>query len=88
MLDERKAAQIVQSVFTYDYVGETMSALRRDLKSESLQEKLLEELIMHARSQAKDDSPEAAQAIRKAAEASLEVFVNGSKAAKSTGCGS
>jgi len=87
MIDSKTAEDLVTSVFSFDYVGDSMMQLRRNLSSEELRQCLVEELVEHAASKAVDSSAESREIIYKAAVSSVLRFVEGSKAAKGTGCG-
>lgn len=86
-MTEQNIEELVQSVFTFDNVGDSMAAVRRDLASESLQRSLVKEVVQHAMSKGGDNSPEFVKGLMEAAEARVARFVSGSKAAKGTGCG-
>jgi len=81
-----KAQQLVESVFTFDNVGDAMMAVRRDPSSQTARERLAKELADHASRLAGDDSSESLSTITKAVETRVQQFVQASKAA-STGCG-
>ncbi|MCX6012974.1 MAG: hypothetical protein NTV30_06125 [Chloroflexi bacterium] len=81
-----KAKQLVQSVFTFDKVGDLMGAIRKNPSSQEIQTKLVKSLVDHATSIASDKSPESIAVITKAAEERSKQYVDGVKASKS-GCG-
>ena len=86
VIEASKAQQLVESVFTFDNVGDAMVAVRREPSSETAQESWVKGLIDHASRLAGDDSSENLSLITKAAEARVQQFVTASQAA-STGCG-
>ena len=85
-IDEVKVKEIIESVFTFDYVGNAMIGVRRDPKSEVAQQELLKQLIESAKSEAGDTSPETIEIIVKAAQERVKQYAKGSSAAQS-GCG-
>ena len=87
MIDDKTAEELVESVFTFDYVGDSMMDVRRNLAAVDLQERLVRETVEAAIGQAGDNSPESITALTKAAEARVLRYVAGSKAATGTGCG-
>jgi hypothetical protein len=87
VIDDKTAEELVESVFTFDYVGDSMMDVRRNLAAVDLQQKLARETVEAAITQADDNSPESIAALTKAAEARVQRYVVGSKAATGTGCG-
>ena len=87
MIDEKTAEELIESVFNFDYVGDSMMEVRRDLASVDLQQRLIKELVEHATLKVGDTSAESVAAITWVAEARVQRYVEGSKAAKGTGCG-
>ncbi|MCX6012743.1 MAG: hypothetical protein NTV30_04915 [Chloroflexi bacterium] len=85
-IEMAKAKQLVQSVFTFDKVGDLMGAIRKNPSSQELQLKLVKALIDHAIPLASDKSPGSIAMITKAAEERSKQYVDGVKASKS-GCG-
>lgn len=81
-----KAKQLVQSVFTFDKVGDLMGAIRKNPSSSELQAKLVKSLIDHATPLSNDKSRESIAIITKAAEERAKQYVDGVKASQS-GCG-
>ncbi|MBN1366369.1 MAG: hypothetical protein JW967_00370, partial [Dehalococcoidales bacterium] len=79
--------EIVESVFSFDYVGDQMMAVRTNLDAVELQKDLVQALIPAALSKANDNSPEAVAAITKASEARVKQYVTSSKSSRGTGCG-
>ena len=80
------AQQLVESVLTFDNVGDEMMAVRREPSSQLAQESLIKQLVEHASRVGKEGSPESLSAITKAAETRVQQFAAASKQA-STGCG-
>jgi hypothetical protein len=86
-MDADKAMELIESVFTFDYVGDSMMAVRTNLDAEEPQKALVKELTTAALSKAGDNSPEAAKAIAKASEARVKQYVTSSKSSRGKGCG-
>ncbi len=86
-MDANKAMELVESVFTFDYVGDSMMAVRTNLDDEEPQKILIKELTTAALSKAGDNSPETAEAIAKASEARVKQYVTSSKSSRGKGCG-
>ena len=85
-IDVKEAREIIETVFIFDNVGDTMTKVRRDPKSEEAQQELVKELIEFSKSLADDTSPESMENITKAAKEQVRQYAEGSSAAKS-GCG-
>jgi len=85
-IDGVKVKEIIESVFTFDNVGDAMISVRRDPKSQVAQQELLKQLIEFAKSEADDTSPESMEIIIKAAQERVKQYAEGSSAAQS-GCG-
>lgn len=83
----KKIAELAESVFSFDYVGDSMMAVRRDLNNEELQKNLAKELVEAMISKSGDDSAESRALYAEAAMARVEQFVKSSKASKGSGCG-
>ncbi len=86
-MDADKAMELVESVFSFDYVGDSMMAVRTNLDAEEPQKVLIKELTTAALSKAGDNSPETAGAIAKASEARVKQYVTSSKSSRGKGCG-
>jgi hypothetical protein len=87
VIDEKAASELVDSVFTFDYVGDSMMAVRKNLDDVELQKVMIQELATAALSKLSDTSAESVEIITKAAEERVAIYVRGSKAAKGKGCG-
>jgi hypothetical protein len=87
MIDDKTAGEMVESVFTFDYVGDSMIEVRQNLNSIELQQRLVKETVEAAIGQEGDNSPETIALLTKAAQARVQRYVAGSRAAKGTGCG-
>jgi putative heme degradation protein len=85
-ITEDNARELIESVFTFDYVGDAMMAVRRNITSDDAQRNLVEELARSAAEQSGETSAESLSAIGKAAEVRVREFVAASKRA-TTGCG-
>lgn len=85
-IDDVKAKEIIESVFTFDYVGDLMIRVRRDPKSEGAQQELVKQVIKFAVSVDGNTSPETIEIITKAAQERVKQYAKGSSAAQS-GCG-
>jgi len=82
-----QAMELIESVFTFDYIGDSMMAVRANLEEDELQKEMVKELVKAALENASDNSPETIDAITKAAEARVQQYVTSSKKSKGTGCG-
>jgi hypothetical protein len=80
------ARELVDSLLTFDNVGDAMMAVRRDLNSISAQEQLIKEIFDIATRLIGDTSPGNLEIIGHAARVRVKQFVEGSKAG-GTGCG-
>jgi acyl-CoA reductase-like NAD-dependent aldehyde dehydrogenase len=88
MIDDKSAEELVETVFNFDYVGDAMMALRKNLEAEDRKQRLVKEVVAAATAKANDNSVECIAVISRAAEARVQRYVNGAKAATGTGCGS
>ena len=79
------AQQLVESVLTFDNVGDEMMAVRRKPSSQPAQERLVKQLVEYASHLGNDGSHESLSAITTAAETRVQQFAEASKRA-STGC--
>lgn len=86
-MDEKSALELVESVFTFDYVGVSMMKVRKNLDNEELQYNMAQELKAAAIEKNGETSPEDAEIIAKAAEERVKMYVKSSKSSKGTGCG-
>ncbi len=84
-IGSEEAAELIESVFDFDHVGDAMFAVRKNLDSAEAQETLVRELIKAAAEDADDTSPETIETLTAAAKARVERFVKGSKFSQS-GC--
>lgn len=80
-----KAKELIESVFSFDYVGDTMIKVRRDTDSAEAREALINDLIENAKKEA-GGSDEDVSALRQAATERVDQFIQGTKASQ-TGCG-
>jgi hypothetical protein len=87
MIDDKTAEELVETVFNFDYVGDAMMALRKNVDAEDRRQRLVKEVAEAATAKANDNSAECIAVITRAAEARVQRYVNGAKAAKGTGCG-
>ena len=85
-LDMSRAQEIIEAVFTFDNVGDTMMAVRKTPDSKEAQANLVKDLLQAAISEAGNASNETIEVLKKAAEERVQQFVTGSKSA-SSGCG-
>jgi hypothetical protein len=81
-----QAQELIESVFSFDNVGDSMMALRKSPDNKELQQKLIKELIECAVKEAGDSSADTMAIIKQAAEARVQQYVAGSKSSQS-GCG-
>jgi hypothetical protein len=86
-MDEKSALELIESVFTFDYVGDSMMKVRKNLDDEEMQNALAQELKAAAIEKNGETSAEDAAAIAKAAEERVKMYVKSSKSSKGTGCG-
>lgn len=82
-----KAMELADSLFSFDYVGDAMIAVRRDLDNELLQNDLAGELIALMISQTGDAEDAIKAVYAEAAKARVQQFVKSAKASAGTGCG-
>lgn len=90
VMEIKKAQQVVESLFTFDNVGDAMSAVRKAVKADpsalqKAQKNLVKELIDHAVRSAGDNSAESLSLITKVVEERVQQYMAGIKAA-SSGC--
>ena len=81
-----KAKQLIESVFTFDNVGDLMGEIRQDPSSKEVQSKLAKALTDYAIPLAEDKSADSISVISKAAEERAQQFADGVRASQS-GCG-
>lgn len=87
MFDTKKAQELIESVFTFDNVGEAMLAVRRNLTLQSAQERLIRELVEQASRLLGDENcAENLAILNQAAVNRVQQFVAGAKSG-SSGCG-
>lgn len=82
-----EAMELAEEYFSFDYLGDPMLELRRDLDNADLQEELTETLIEVMEDQSGESSDEAKEFFAQAAKARVEQYVKSAKSAKGTGCG-
>lgn len=81
-----KAKELIESVFSFDYVGNTMIKVRRDTDSAEARDALINDLVENARKEAAGGSDEDVSALKQAATERVDQFIQGTKASQ-TGCG-
>ena len=81
-----RARDLVESVFSFDYVGDSMSRLRSEPSSDEARQELVNQLVECSRKQSSDGSDQAIQLIQQAANEQVEQFIESSKAT-GFGCG-
>jgi len=86
MIKAERAQEIIETLFTFENVGDAMIAVRRDLSSQNAQERLIMELVNHAVHMVGDDSSETFAIITEAAKVRVQQFVEGATNL-SKGCG-
>ena len=79
-----RAKELIESVFSFDYVGDTMIKLRRDTDSAEAREALINDLVENATKES--GSTEDNAALKQAATERVDQFIQGTKASQ-TGCG-
>lgn len=86
-MDKNTAAELIDSVFTFDDVGAEMMALRKSVDDKDLQKKLADALLEAALDSADDSSDAAKETLAVAAEERVAQYVTSTKSTKGTGCG-
>jgi hypothetical protein len=81
-----RARDLVESVFSFDYVGDSMSRLRSELSSKEAKQELVNQLVECSQKQSSDSSDQAIQLMKQAANEQVEQFIENSKA-NEFGCG-
>lgn len=85
-MDAKKAAELVESQFSFDVVGPATMKLRKNLDNEEIRDKLVEELYDAAVEEFGGDDAAALEAIKQAAVARVQQYIVASKAGKGKGC--
>jgi hypothetical protein len=85
-LTSEEACELIESVFTFDYVGDSMFAVRKDPKSETKKQELVKQLIDEAVKKVSNSDVQNLEIITKAANERVEQYSQGSQASQ-TGCG-
>jgi len=81
------AGELIEELFSFEHVGDSMFAVRKNLDDIDAQKVLTDALVTVALEQAKDDTPETVAVLTKAAAARVSQYVETAKKAKGTGCG-
>jgi hypothetical protein len=79
-----QATELADNFFSFDYLGDAMMDVRRELDNEELQEKLANALVDVICEEEGDDEKEL---FIEAAMARVRQFVKSAKSAEGTGCG-
>jgi len=74
-VEAEKARELIELAFTFDNVGDAMTAVRRDPSSQTVQERLVRKLVDHAARLAGDDSSESLLVLTKAARLAAETLL-------------
>jgi len=85
-MDEKKAKRIVESVFSFDYIGDEMGKVRTNLDDEDAQEAMFKALLGAATKKAGAAADPAA--LEKLCRERVQQFVTSAKSSRGTGCGS
>jgi len=85
-MDAKKAAELVESQFSFDVVGPAMMKVRKNLDNAEICGKLADALNDAAVAAYGGDDPAALSAIREAAVARVAQYVESCKAGKGKGC--
>jgi hypothetical protein len=80
-----EARELVESVFTFDNVGDAMFAVRKDAKSEAKKEELVKQLVEAAVKESNQNDAASLIVIQKAAVERVDQYAKGSQASQS-GC--
>ncbi len=80
-----RAKELIETVFSFDYVGDTMIKLRRDTSSAEAREALINDLVENAIKESAGNSEDVA-ALKQAATERVDQFITGTNASQS-GCG-
>ena len=80
------ARDLVESVFTFDNVGEGMTKLRRESFSKEAKEELIDQLVESSKKESADMAEADIPLIKQAAKEQVEQFIQ-SAVANESGCG-
>lgn len=86
-MDKGIAVELIESVFTFDDVGDSMMKLRKNIDDAELQEQLAIDLVEAVLEDSDDKSEDAKEALREAAKERVAQYVASSKSTRGTGCG-
>lgn len=85
-MDIKKAADLVDSQFSFDVVGSGMMKLRKNLENVEIKEKLIEDLYDATVEEYSIEAAEELELIRQACIARVNLYIEASKAGKGKGC--
>ena len=80
-----RAKELIETVFSFDYVGDTMIKLRRDTSSAEAREALIDDLVENAIKESGSGTEDVAT-LKQAATERVDQFIVGTSASQS-GCG-
>lgn len=84
-MDPKKIKRMIESVFSFDYLGDTLGQLRADLENEELKKTLTEKLTEAAKNKIGDKAE--AAVIEELCAGRVEQFIESAKATRGSGCG-
>lgn len=83
-MTKEQAIELAEEYFNFDYLGDVMLDLRKDLDNADLQTALVEELV---RVMTEESGESASDVIEEAAKERVAQFVQSAKSAAGKGCG-
>lgn len=86
-MDKGIAVELIESVFTFDDVGDSMMKLRKNIDDAELQAQLASDLVDAAIEDSDDKSETAKEVLMEAAKERVAQYVTSSKSTRGTGCG-
>ena len=86
-MDKNEIMEIVESVFTFDDIGDAMMAVRSNLEDKAAQEMMVNDLKQAALDTLDDPSEDIIAAIEEAAKERTQQYVTSCGKGKGTGCG-
>jgi len=84
-MEPKKIKRIMESMFSYDYLGDTLGELRADLENEELKQKLYQILLAAVQGKIGDAAEQSL--LEEICMTRVEQFIASAKATRGTGCG-
>lgn len=84
-MEPKKVKRIIESVFSFDYLGDSIGELRADLDNEELKQKVYALLLDAAEKKTRGAADQAL--LEELCMARVEQFIVSGKATRGTGCG-